>query len=411
MKTLLYLTGQIDNPFFINEIKYFVKSFDRVVVIAYAENKKSRYKQIAQKYNFQYRLLDDGIRLRELFFFLKLLRTKPARKEIREKCKGKKFIRKFAYILLYILNASKTYFSVKKMRIDGNIYIYSFWLSRGAYAASILKQILNPCKVISRAHGYDVYEERNNIGYLPFREYIAQSFDEIAFISMDGYQYFKTLCDDHNYKYNKLSMIHLGSTLPLIRPRVKKDMDDGLTVASCSSIISLKRLDIIIDFVSQLNELGMSTKWIHIGEGKEKKTIETYARTKIKGNYCLLGWIDNSEIYALYEKYNVNFFINMSDSEGIPVSIMEAISVGIPVIARNVGGVSEIVNQKTGILIENVVTEEILRKAAEEVVYLYRDKVKYELLSASAKKYWEEEFDIESNVKKIIRELCDANEF
>ena len=32
-------------------------------------------------------------------------------------------------------------------------------------------------------------------------------------------------------------------------------------------------------------------------------------------------------------------FINMSDSEGVPVSIMEALSIGIPVIARAVGGI------------------------------------------------------------------------
>lgn len=42
----------------------------------------------------------------------------------------------------------------------------------------------------------------------------------------------------------------------------------------------------------------------------------------------------------------------MSDSEGIPVSIMEAMSFGIPVIARNVGGMSEIVNEENGLLLE-----------------------------------------------------------
>lgn len=41
----------------------------------------------------------------------------------------------------------------------------------------------------------------------------------------------------------------------------------------------------------------------------------------------------------------------MSLSEGIPVSIMEAISFGIPIIATNVGGNAEIVNDETGVLI------------------------------------------------------------
>lgn len=52
----------------------------------------------------------------------------------------------------------------------------------------------------------------------------------------------------------------------------------------------------------------------------------------------------------------------MSDSEGIPVSIMEAMSFGIPVIARNVGGMSEIVNEENGLLLENDDAEDAASK-------------------------------------------------
>jgi len=46
-------------------------------------------------------------------------------------------------------------------------------------------------------------------------------------------------------------------------------------------------------------------------------------------------------------------FINVSETEGIPVSIMEAQSAGIPVLATNVGGTSEIVDQENGFLVPN----------------------------------------------------------
>ena len=48
----------------------------------------------------------------------------------------------------------------------------------------------------------------------------------------------------------------------------------------------------------------------------------------------------------------MDYFINLSDSEGIPVSIMEAMSVGIPIIARDVGGNREIVTNNNGCLLE-----------------------------------------------------------
>ena len=50
-------------------------------------------------------------------------------------------------------------------------------------------------------------------------------------------------------------------------------------------------------------------------------------------------------------------FINLSSSEGIPVSIMEAQSFGIPVIATNVGGSGEIVVSETGVLVDENRTE------------------------------------------------------
>ena len=57
----------------------------------------------------------------------------------------------------------------------------------------------------------------------------------------------------------------------------------------------------------------------------------------------------------------VRCFINVSSSEGIPVSIMEVMSFGIPVIGTNVGGVSELVNQENGHLLS-------ANPAAQEIV-------------------------------------------
>ena len=64
-------------------------------------------------------------------------------------------------------------------------------------------------------------------------------------------------------------------------------------------------------------------------------------------NVILTGYISNSDVKQLYMMNDFDLFVNMSLSEGIPVSIMEAISFGIPIIATNVGGNAEIVNDET----------------------------------------------------------------
>ena len=55
-----------------------------------------------------------------------------------------------------------------------------------------------------------------------------------------------------------------------------------------------------------------------------------------------------SQIKSTLGNYlHIDLFINTSSSEGVPVSIMEALSVGIPIIATDVGGTKEIVTKTT----------------------------------------------------------------
>ena len=65
----------------------------------------------------------------------------------------------------------------------------------------------------------------------------------------------------------------------------------------------------------------------------------------------LLGWLKPSEINTFLNEHGINALILVSETEGLPVVIMEAFSASIPVIATNVGGVSELVNDKNGILL------------------------------------------------------------
>jgi colanic acid/amylovoran biosynthesis glycosyltransferase len=65
-----------------------------------------------------------------------------------------------------------------------------------------------------------------------------------------------------------------------------------------------------------------------------------------------MGNVENSKILDFYSENYVDLFINFSEFEGVPVSIMEAQSAGIPVLATKVGGTSEIVSSDNGFLVE-----------------------------------------------------------
>jgi glycosyltransferase involved in cell wall biosynthesis len=60
----------------------------------------------------------------------------------------------------------------------------------------------------------------------------------------------------------------------------------------------------------------------------------------------------NDHVLDLYQRNFVDLFVSLSESEGLPVSMMEAASFGIPILACAVNGVPEIVTLQTGILVD-----------------------------------------------------------
>jgi glycosyltransferase involved in cell wall biosynthesis len=86
------------------------------------------------------------------------------------------------------------------------------------------------------------------------------------------------------------------------------------------------------------------------GDGPERPLlVEAMERLQLDGSVELLG--DHSDVEELYRRANV--FVLASRSEGMPMSVLEAMSWGLPVVASAVGGVPEVVREgETGMLIE-----------------------------------------------------------
>lgn len=404
MKTLIYITGQIDNPFFLNEIGDFVDQFDRIIVLPYAERKDSRYIRIADEYGFEYKLISSRPHIDELFRLALFFFSKDGRDELRLVKSSGNRIKKVMYMCVYALNAIKCEKALEHFELKDDIYVYSFWLSRGAYSAVKVKERYGAKRAISRAHGYDLYLERNTLGYLPFRLLLAKKLDEICFISENGREYYQNLCRDMGCEFNRGKVIHLGSRNPEY-PITRKSNSNVIVFVSCSSIIHIKRLDLIIQVISKVRSRGIMAEWIHIGDGELKNEIEKMASKVLHDGYTFLGQMDNKEILKYYSTKQVDFFINMSDSEGIPVSIMEAMSVGIPVIARDVGGVAEIVSSNTGVLISGRNEKEIPDCCADDICKMLCDKERYIEAAKNAQNYWMSNFNLSINNSMLVSEL------
>jgi glycosyltransferase involved in cell wall biosynthesis len=123
-------------------------------------------------------------------------------------------------------------------------------------------------------------------------------------------------------------------------------------------------------------------KKVHItvvGEGEQNEHLDRYARAHPELSIELIGSLPRKQIFDVLEQSDI--FVFLSDWEGFPMTILEAMSVGLPIIASDVGGVGEMVNSENGILlpdndvqsvqraIERLVEDTALRESAGKVSY------------------------------------------
>lgn len=258
---------------------------------------------------------------------------------------------------------------------SGKIVVYCYWNSTAAYASVLLKEKESfPISVVSRAHGGDLYEERDRYQYLPFKRQFLNAIDALLPVSFDGKRYLqnKFMVDPRI-----LTTVPLGVEVP--EKKCEPTASGVLSILSVSFLVDVKRVDRIVDALKCLaSERRINTiEWRHIGDGPLLERLKDYAEEQLSGcgvDWAFLGNMNNDEVKSYYLENSVDVFVNSSESEGVPVSIMEAMSFGVPVVAPDVGGVKELVSSECGKLLSTSTDGKEICKALKEVYGLCKDK-------------------------------------
>ena len=230
-----------------------------------------------------------------------------------------------------------------EISIKHNTLIYTFW-----YLYPTLSFCLNNTnnKIITRTHGYDLYDFRiKGCNRQPFKTFMDSKLSEVLFACKSAKDYYL-----RKYRFSedkkKYQVLYLGSIHNEENEFVKKERNNDFRIVSCSHMIPLKRIDLIVDGLAELikNNQSKNIEWVHFGDGTEKEKIIQYAKEKLtdKVHTVFMGNVDNDTIHQYYANNYVDCFITTSSTEGgVPVSIQEALAYGIPVVGTNVGGITE----------------------------------------------------------------------
>ena len=193
----------------------------------------------------------------------------------------------------------------------------------------------------------------------------------------------------------KITVIKNAISLPFLSDRQKKE-NKSINIVFLGLIGERKG---IFDLIKVLSRLIAEECNIHLtvgGNGDIKRLINEIEKNGLKNNVTYAGWIVGNDKDELMR--NTDIFVLPSYGEGMPMTILEAMSYAIPVIATNVGGIPELIKDgETGHLIEPGNLDQLLEKMKK----LIEDENMRVSMGKKGRETVEKDFSISEMANKI----------
>lgn len=270
------------------------------------------------------------------------------------------------------------------------VVLLSAWMEDWVNVLGLVKERVPALRYATMAHGWDLFEHRRAEGTIPYRGYQMQQVDRVICIAASGRDHLRERYPEHG---DKVFLEHLGTRDHGPAPWAPAPV---LRLVSCSYLRQPKRIDRLAD---ALLHVRRAVHWTHFGDGPLRSALDAvierlpeHVAVDLKGN------VSNAEVLQWYRNNPADLFMHCSDKEGLPISLMEAASFGIPLVANDVGGVSEVVHARTGVLLP-------AQADPTEWARLLDDERTDRMLAAGfraeVRKFWKEVFSSEDNYRHI----------
>ena len=234
-----------------------------------------------------------------------------------------------------------------------------------------LVSIFNHKRIVYTVHGFDSIRLKHRV-FLPL-EKILQKFCG-AIVGVSDYDK-KNLISEKITRnvftvYNGIAENTITPEYSL--PNFEKKRKIVLSIARISAP---KNIDLFLETAKKLPQYD----FVWLGGSPEHSVDELHKMYSVPKNVILFGDVPNASNYI-----NIcDLFVLFSNFEGLPMTIIEAMSQKKAIVASNVGGIYELVDSSNGKLIENTVEEAV--QAVESV--LENDVLRHQMEQKSYEKY------------------------
>ena len=295
---------------------------------------------------------------------------------------------------------------LKDLEIDD--VVYTWWLSGYTHALVSSKKLKKKnALIVSRAHGGDLFRVRG----VQVRQIETVNLCRKVFPST-----FRGLEDlvkrGANESILERRVLGVQSDKSEIEPnQVKKysfaSHTNEIQIITISGIDPVKDLGRLGKYLNEISSTTRKVRWHHFGESVDA-LIDASLNGIKNDNFSAVsfGQLSNIEIQKILRTYSTQsnaIMVNFSISEGSALSLVEAVSNGVPVIGRDVGGVSEIVNEQTGVLLPEIPTTVDLQNAIDEIL------MKRDQLIGSCLVYYKNNYEAKKIYGNFYDSLCQLN--
>lgn len=235
-------------------------------------------------------------------------------------------------------------------------------------------------------------------------EYTINHVDKCAFICEAG---MRNINERYESSRKKSFLIVNGiddlkpAELETVKQIKEARKDNTINICCVGSVSVRKAQRFVIEALSLLpNELRNRYHLTIVGDGTDMEYCqELVSKTGLNSNVTFTGSVPNPDVYKNLAASDV--FVLLSQNEGLPISIIEAMRAGLAIISTNVSGIPELIAFDNGLLVEPTA------KALADVLYT-PDASDWKTMGENSRKAFEEKFTFErmsSDYVKMINSL------
>lgn len=287
--------------------------------------------------------------------------------------------------LAYVAEAILLAFWLHRDRID---HVHAHFGNNGASTAMLAAQLAH-IPFSFTCHGSELNDIR---GHRLVDKVRRASF--VACVSEYGRDRLASHCTPS--EVGKLAVIRCGPPPLCFDPN--RATHDGFTILCVARLSSEKAHRDLFEALAVLESDGLDFACRLVGDGPQRGELETLVdRMGLAHRVSMLGALRPDEVFGEYRAADV--VVLASHSEGVPVVLMEAMAIGRPVVATNVGGVRELViDGQTGLL----VPPRDANRLARALRRIADDRDQTEKLVHSAHRFVHEKFSEAASADRLM---------